>query len=419
MKRKVFIKMLKGKTIVLGISSSVSAYKDLELIKKLRDKGADVWVMMSENSTHLVDPKEFEEVSGNLVAFRQFAPGVDFRDYLKKDTDMSHISLADRADLMLLCPLTANSIGKIANGIADTLLTSTVMATNAPVIICPAMNVKMWYNPIMQENVRKLRQNGYEFVDPEKGILACGYEGMGRLAGFDKVIQKIELVLSRTKDLVGKNILVTAGATSEEIDPVRVITNKSSGKMGVYLAKEAAKRGAKVTLIRGQNSVEPSYFGIKDIKITTVDELYGEIKKNISDKHILIHAAAVSDFTVNNKADEKIKSSDELNLELTPTTKIFENIKKIKKDIFLVGFKAEHNISEEELVHRAFNLLKSADADLIVANDVGKPERGFDVETNEVIIVDKENNSDKISLADKRVIGNKVLDKVRDVIEKF
>jgi len=274
------------------------------------------------------------------------------------------------------------------------------------------MNVKMWQNPIMQENVKKLNSLGYEFVDPEKGILACGYEGVGRLATFEKVIEKLELVLSRASDLKGKKILVTAGATIEEIDPVRVITNKSSGKMGVYLAEEAAKRGAEVTLIRGKDSVEPMFFGINDIKINTVRDLFDKIKENLN-KDIMIHAAAVSDFTLNNKINEKIKSSQELHLELTPTTKIFEKIKSLNKNIFLVGFKAEYNVSEEDLINRSYDLLKSADADLIVANDIGKANTGFDVETNKVIIIDKEKNINNLKLADKRVIGNKVLDEIK------
>ncbi len=405
--------MLKEKNIVLGIASSISAYKDLELIKILKQKGANMDVLMSKNATKLVDPKEFEKASGNPVSFEQFVPGMDFRDYLKNDKEMKHISLADKADVILLCPCTANTISKIASGIADTLLCSTVMATQAPVIICPAMNVKMWQNPIMQENVKKLKNLGYEFVDPEKGILACGYEGVGRLATFDKVIEKTELVLGRRNDLKGKKILVTAGATIEEIDPVRVITNKSSGKMGVYLAEEAAKRGAEVTLIRGKDSVEPMFFGIKDITIYSVKDLFDKIKENLNNS-IMVHAAAVSDFTLNNKINEKLKSSQDLHLELTPTTKIFEKIKNINKNIFLVGFKAEYNVSEEELINRSHDLLKSADADLIVANDIGKANAGFDVETNKVIIIDKEKNINKISLADKRIIGNKVLDEIKN-----
>ncbi len=405
--------MMKNKNIVLGITASISAYKDLELIKTLKEKGANVFVVMSKNTTNLVDPKEFEEASGNEVLFEQFAPGVDFRAYLKKDENISHVSLADKADVFLICPATANTISKIAYGIADTLLCSSVIATNAPVIICPAMNVKMWYNPIMQENVKKLKKIGYEFVNPEKGILACGVEGIGRLATFDKVIEKIELVLERSSSLKGKRILVTAGATVEEIDPVRVITNKSSGKMGVYLAEEASKRGAEVTLIRGHNSVEPMYFGVKDIKTNTVEDMFEEIKKNIRGNDILVHAAAVSDFTFNGNKDEKIKSGQELHLELTPTTKILENIRKIKKDIFLIGFKAEYNVSEEELINRSYELLKSSGADLIVANDVGKKGRGFDVNTNEVFIVNKKKEVKHIELADKRTIAGRLLGEIK------
>lgn len=406
-------KMFKGKNIVLGIASSVSAYKDLELIRILREKGANVDVIMSPNATNLVDPKEFEDVSGNPVCVEQFAPGVDFRDYLKKDADMSHISLADKADVILLCPITANSIGKIASGIADTLITSTVMATNAPVIICPAMNVKMWYNPIMQENVTKLKDLGYEFVDPEKGILACGYEGIGRLASFDRVLEKLEIVLERSSDLSGKKILVTAGATIEEIDPVRVITNKSSGKQGVFLAEEAAKRGASVILIRGKHSVEPMRFGIKDIVVSSVADMQKAIEENISDKDIMIHTAAVSDFEVCNKNGDKIKSDSEVNLELTPTTKIFDKIKDMKKDIFLVGFKAECNLSEEELIDRAHKRLLKGNGDLVVANDVSLDGAGFDVDTNEVIIIDKDKNCVKVSKCSKRKVANKVLDEVK------
>lgn len=405
--------MLKNKNIVLGITSSVSAYKNLELIKILKEKGANVLVLMTKNATKLVDPEEFKKASGNDVSFEQFAPGVDFRAYLKKDVDMSHISLADKADAFLLCPCTANTIGKVASGIADTLLTSSVMATNAPVILCPAMNVKMWYNPVMQENVKKLKKLGYEFVDPEKGILACGYEGIGRLATFDKVIEKLELVLTRSTDFKGKKILVTAGATTEEIDPVRVITNKSSGKMGVYMAEEASKRGADVTLIRGQNSVDPMYFGIQDVKIVSVKDLMHEVNKHIKDNDIMIHTAAVSDFEVCNKHNNKIKSNAELNLELTPTTKIFDKIKELNKNIFLVGFKAEHNISQEELIERSFKRLKKANADLIIANDVGKKDRGFNVDTNEVSVIDKENQVKIIKLANKRIISNKVLDEIK------
>ncbi|MDP6139070.1 MAG: bifunctional phosphopantothenoylcysteine decarboxylase/phosphopantothenate--cysteine ligase CoaBC [Candidatus Woesearchaeota archaeon] len=402
---------LKNKNIVIGITSSIACYKVLELIKKLRKLRANVHVIMTKSATKLVDTKDFEKVSNNAVNIDLFNPNVDYKDYIKKNKSIRHISLADSADLVLICPATANIIGKIAYGIADDLLSTSIMATNAPVLICPAMNVKMWKNSILQENVDKLRKLRYEFIDPECGILACGYKGIGRLANLDRIVERIKATIERRSDLKGKKILVTAGATSEEIDPVRIITNKSSGKMGVYIAEEAFLRGADVTLIRGINSVEPNYH-FKDIKVNSVKDLFNTIKNNIKDKNVMIHAAAVSDFTINNKSKNKIKSNENLHLELTPTTKIFENIKKIKKNILLIGFKAEYNVVKKILVDRAYDLLKSANANIVVANDVGKKDVGFNTETNAVYIIYKNKKVKHLKLADKRIIGNKILDNI-------
>jgi phosphopantothenoylcysteine decarboxylase/phosphopantothenate--cysteine ligase len=403
--------MLKNKNIVIGISSSIACYKVLDLIKKLRKLKANVYVIMTKHATNLVDIKDFEKASDNKVSIDLFDKNVYYRYYIKKNKKIEHISLADTADLFLICPATANTIGKISHGIADDLLTSSLLATVAPIVICPAMNVKMWKNEFVQENVDSLRKKGFMFIDPEYGELACGYKGVGRLAKLDKILNMIITSINKKDSLKNKKILVTAGATIEEIDPVRVITNKSSGKMGVYIAEEAFLRGADVTLIRGLNSIEPKFL-LKDIKINSVKELFNEIKKNIKNNDVLIHAAAVSDFEVNNKNNEKIKSGQELHLELTPTTKILENIKKSNKNIFLIGFKAEFNVSEKELIKRAYGLLKSSKADLIIANDVGKKNRGFDVETNEVFIVNKDKKIDHIKLADKKIIASKVLDKI-------
>ena len=399
---------LKNKNIVIGISGSIACYKVLDLIKELRKLKSNVYVIMTENAAKMVSVSEFENVA-NEVRVNLFDPKFNYKDYIKKNKPIKHISFADIADLFLVCPATANTIAKISHGIADDLLTSSILATLAPVVICPAMNVKMWNNPLTQENVEKLRRLGYIFVDPEYGDLACGYKGIGRLANLDKIINRIVIIIIKKNSLKGKKILVTAGATIEEIDPVRVITNKSSGKMGAYIAEEACLRGADVTLIRGINSIEPK-LPLNDIKITSAEDLFNKIRKNIGDKDIIIHTAAVSDFEVNNKQNGKIKSNEELHLELTPTTKILENIKGIKKNIFLVGFKAEYNISEKELIKRAYELLKSADADLIIANDVGKKGRGFDVDTNEVFIVDKDRKVKYLSLNDKRIIGSEILD---------
>ena len=243
--------------------------------------------------------------------------------------------------------------------------------------------------------------------------MACGYKGVGRLADLRKITERIGLLLKQRNDLKGKRILVTAGATVEEIDPVRVITNKSSGKMGTSVAEQAFLRGADVILLRGHNSVESSY-NIKEEKFTTVNDLYNKIKNKIKNIDVLIHAAAVSDFTINNKKGTKIKSNKELYLELTPTTKIFEKLKKLNKKIFLAGFKAEHNVSEKRLVDSAYDILKKANADLVVANDVGKQGRGFDVDTNEVFVIDKNKKIEHIKLTDKRIVADKILDIIID-----
>ena len=410
------VSIFNNKTIVIGLTGGIACYKVLDLIKELRKLGAIVHVIMTEHSMHLVDIKDFEKASGNEVQTSLFHPKINYIEYIKKNKPIKHISLADIADLFLICPATANIIGKIANGIADDLLSTSIPATIAPVLICPAMNVKMWKNMIVQENVKKLRKLNYHFVEPEYGELACGYKGVGRLANLKRILDRIELLLKKRNDLKNKKILVTAGATLEEIDPVRIITNKSSGKMGISIAEQAFLRGADVILLRGYNSIESNY-NIMEEKFTTVNNLYNKIKKNIKNIDIVVHSAAVSDFTINNKKNAKIKSNKELHLELTPSTKIFEKLKKLNKKIFLVGFKAEHNVSDKKLIDSAYDILKKANADLVVANDVGKKGRGFDVDTNEVFAVDKNKNVKHIELADKRIVADKVLDMIVNKIK--
>lgn len=403
--------IFKNKNIVIGVTGGIACYKVLDLIKELRNLGSDVHVIMTEHAAHLIDIRDFENATGNEVQTSLFHSKINYIEYVKKNKPIKHISLADIADLFLICPATANIIGKIANGIADDLLSTSIAATIAPVLICPAMNVKMWNNPIVQENVKKLKKLSYHFVEPEYGDLACGYKGVGRLANLKKILDKSELLLKQRNDFNGKRILVTAGATIEEIDPVRIITNKSSGKMGASISEQAFLRGAEVIFLSGHNSVHPNY-NIKEEKFTTVNDLYDKIKKYIKNMDIVIHSAAVSDFAVGNKKNSKIESSKELHLELMPTTKIFEKLKKLNKKIFLVGFKAEHNVSEKKLIDSAFDILKKADADLVVANDVGKKGRGFDVETNEVFVVDKNRKVIHIGLSDKKIVADGILDVV-------
>ncbi len=392
------------KTIVIGITSSIACYKVIELVKKLK-KDFNVEVIITENACRLIDRKEFENVLGKEVHTSLFYKDWDYRDYLKRE-ESEHISLADMADIFLICPATANTIGKIANGIGDDLLTTSVMATDALVVICPAMNYKMWENRIVQENVGKLRREGYYFVGPEKGKLACGYSGVGRLANIDGIVKAVKDLVAKKGLLKGKKIIVTAGATVEEIDPVRVITNKSSGRMGIYIAEEACKMGADVTLIRGKTEVEP-IGRIKDVRVNSVGEMFDAIKKNVRRSNVIIHAAAVSDLSVDKKFNKKIKSNKKLLLELKPTIKIINEIKKFNKKIKLIGFKAEYNVSKKELVNSAKSLLKKANADFIVANDVGKGV--FGSEDNDVYIVGKGKKVEDIK-GSKRDIANKILD---------
>ncbi|HZX45138.1 MAG TPA: bifunctional phosphopantothenoylcysteine decarboxylase/phosphopantothenate--cysteine ligase CoaBC [Candidatus Nanoarchaeia archaeon] len=378
------------KTVVIGVTSSIACYKAAFLIKKL--KGFNIEVILTHNALNLIDKKEFEKVLGKKVHIDMFYPGWNYKDYIKR-AEMEHISLADKADLFLICPATANFIGKVANGIADDLLTTSVMATAAPVLICPAMNCKMWENRIVQGNVRKLAANGYYLVMPEKGKLACGYEGEGRLASLDVIEKEVRHIIENKDKLKGKRIIVTAGGTSEEIDPVRVITNKSSGKMGIYIAEEAAKMGASVTLIRGRTEVEP-FGNMKDIKVRSVSEMEKAIRKELRDNDLIIHAAAVSDFTVE-KTKGKISSGKGIVLTLKPTAKLIDSFKKANKKIKVIGFKAEHDVDKATLLSSAKKLLKSAD--LVVANDVSKGV--FGSEENDVYVVGK----DKVE----HIIGSK------------
>jgi len=391
------------KDIIVGVTSGIACYKVIDLVKELRN----VNVIMTERCLNLIDKKEFERASGNKVAVELFEEGKDYKDYLKKNRKIKHISLADKADIIVIAPATANIIGKIANGIADDLLTTTVIASNAPVLFCPSMNCKMWENRIVQENVLKLKREGYYFVEPEYGELACRYKGVGRLANVNKIKNEIMKILDNK--LKNRRIIVTAGGTSEEIDAVRVITNKSSGKMGIYIAEEAAKLGASVTLIRGRTSVEP-VGKVKDIRVESVDDMFDAIKDNIKDKDVIIHAAAVSDFTVDKKAG-KIKSGEkDLTLKLKKTKKIINDIKKLNGKIKLVGFKALYDVSSKELEDSAYSLLKKADCDIVVGNDVSKGV--FGSEDNDVLIVDFRKKVKHVK-GSKREIAQRILELIK------
>ena len=395
-------------TVALGITAGIAAFKILDLVRELK-KGYNVEVMMTSSSQQMVPKEEFEKVLGKKIRTEMFEKGFDYRKILEQ-REVEHISLSDTADIIVIAPATGNIIGKIANGIADDFLTTTIMAAQCPKVICPSMNCKMWCNPVVQENVKKLRKLGYYILGPEYGDLACGYEGQGRLIEVEKIKEIIVKLLKKRVLLKGKKVIVTAGATSEPIDAVRSITNKSSGKMGAALAEELSLRGADVFLLRAKNAAVPEVI-MKEETFETSRDLLNLIRKNIGQYDYIFHAAAVSDFKVK-KEDKKIKSGTEISLKLETNVKILDLLKNWNKKIKVIGFKAEYKVSDKELVKKAYDKLKESKADFIVANDVGREKVGFEHDTNEVYLVDKAGKAKKIGLKSKNKVAEEIINLV-------
>jgi len=396
------------KIAVLGVTSGIAAYKTLELVKLLKEKGIDVFVIMTQHATKMVNKKEFEKASGNNVYSDLFEEDFDYKRILKR-RKVDHIALADKADVMVIAPATANVIAKLANGIADDFLTTTVLAATCPIILCPSMNVYMWKNPIVKENVSKLRGHGFHIIEPTSGMLACGYEGEGRLADVLSVSNQIRNMLNYTQFLKGKKILVTVGGTVERIDDVRFIANKSSGKMGVAIAEECFMRGADVFLLRAYNAVRPRYL-IKEEEFYSAEDLFSLVKKHIENIDILFHVAAVSDFTVQNAYKGKLSSEKLATITLQPRAKIIDQIKKLNPKVKLVAFKAEYNLTESELINKAKEKILTWKADAVIANDVGKKDRGFGSDMNEVFIVLKNGETKKIKRDLKRNVAREIIE---------
>ena len=392
-------KMFKEKKIVLGITGGIAAYKAAELVRELVKLEARVDVIMTRNAMEFITPLTFQTLSGNPVHTELFN--------LIEESQIGHISLADRAEVLVIAPATANIIGKIAGGIADDLLTTVVMATRAPVLIAPAMNVHMWENPVCQRNIAALRSRGYHFIDPESGELACGYEGKGRLAEIPAILEEISALLA-PQDFRGEKVLVTAGPTEEPIDPVRLITNPSSGRMGFALARAARDRGAEVTLISGPTSLTPPR-RVKFIAIHTALQMREAVLQNLEDASILLMAAAVSDYRPRHTAAEKIKKTEEaeiLALERNPD--ILREAGRRKGSRTLVGFAAE----TEDLVQNARRKLEEKNLDLIVANDVSVPGAGFAVKTNIVKILERSGKIDELPIMTKEELADRILDRI-------
>jgi len=390
---------IRGKNIVLGVTGGIAAYKACELVRALVKEGASVEVVMTRNAMEFVTPLTLQTLSGNKVATRPFDP--------VWESEIGHISLADRADLVVIAPATASFVGKMATGIADSLLATLVLATLAPVIVCPAMNVNMYNNVAVQDNIRKLRDRGVSIVEPSEGFLACGWEGRGRLPETEDIMSEIEFALT-PKDMAGERVLVTAGATREHIDPVRFISNPSSGKMGYALAEEARMRGADVVLVSGKSPLPPPR-GVTLVSVESADDMYTAVMKHLDWSTLVIKAAAVGDYAPESKSAGKIKKTgDELTLKLKRTKDILKEIGEKKKQQIVVGFAAE----TEDLMTNAAIKLREKNADMIVANNVGAPGAGFESDTNEVHLLFASGAMEELPLAPKKEIAKIIFDRI-------
>jgi phosphopantothenoylcysteine decarboxylase/phosphopantothenate--cysteine ligase len=393
--------VLKGKKILLGVTGSIAAYKAAEIVSLLKKRGAEVFVIMTESATKFIQPLTFSTLSEN--------PVIDDLFSINNKMIVKHISLAEWADLILIAPATANIIGKIVNGIADDMLTTTVMAFKAKVIFAPAMNKNMITNPLYQQNVEKLTALGYEFIDSEYGRLACGETGEGRLANIEDIVDTIEHALNFKNDYQGKTVLVTASCTREPIDKVRFISNYSSGKMGFALAKIAWARGARVILITGPTFL-PAHKGITTISIESAEEMKKEVFKHFSKADIIISAAAVADFRPRKVFAGKIKKEKEEEplIELERTPDILYELGKKKGDKILVGFAAE----TENLANNALKKLKEKRLDLIVVNDISVKEAGFGSDKNRARIINSKGSARELPLMPKIDMAEKILDEI-------
>jgi len=383
--------------VIIGVTGGIACYKAVELVRLLVKDSLAVQVIMTRAAMEFVTPLTFQTLSGKPVATESFN--------LTQESEIGHINLADSADLFVIAPATANVIGKIAAGIADDLLTTVLMATQAPVLIAPAMNIHMYENPILQENIRKLRRIGYHFMEPAEGYLACGYEGKGRLPEPEKILEEIRSLL-RKKDLLGERFLITAGPSREPLDPVRYISNRSSGKMGYALARAAVRRGAGVVLVSGPSAIEPPS-AVRLIPVNTAAEMRRAVLEQFPECTAVIMAAAVADYRPVDASSKKLKRGKApLDIRLEPNPDILRELGRRKNGKLLVGFAAE----TEELIANATRKLHEKNLDLIVANDVTQAGGGFDGDTNIATIVDRSGASDSLSLMTKDELADRIYD---------
>ncbi len=392
--------MLNGKTIVLGVTGGIACFKAAALASMLKKQHADVQVIMTENATKFVTPLTFEQLTGNKALVDTFD-----RNFVHS---VEHIAVADRADFVLIAPATANVIAKLAHGLADDMLTTTVLACRCKKAIAPAMNTGMYENPVTQDNIALLRHYGWEIVEPATGHLACGSEGKGRLPEPEDLLEVVLHAVSHEKDLTGKRVLVTAGPTQEALDPVRYLTNHSSGRMGYAVAKAAARRGAEVTLVSGPTALKkPAY--VSTVDVVSAQDMFDAVTRFAPDADIIVKAAAVADYRPETVADNKLKKSDNaLSIPLARTKDILDALGKSKRPgQFLCGFSME----TENILENSRAKLKKKNLDMIAANNVKEPGAGFAVETNVLTLITKDGET-ALPLMSKDAAADALLDAI-------
>lgn len=394
--------MLKGKTIILGVTGSIAAYKIANLASMLIKQHAEVHVIMTKNACNFITPTTFETLTGNKCLVDTFDRNFEFQ--------VEHVSIAKKADLILVAPATANIIGKMAHGICDDMLTTTIFASRAQKLVAPAMNTGMWENPILQDNLKILEHYGFQIITPDAGRLACGDTGKGKMPSEDTLMQHILLQVCLPHDMQGKKVLISAGPTQESIDPVRYITNHSSGKMGYALAKMAKLRGADVTLVSGPVNVK-AFLGIQVVPVTSAADMYSEITQRSADAEIIIMCSAVADYKPATYTDHKVKKSDaDMSIPLTRTQDILKKLGEQKSENqVLVGFSME----TENLLENSRAKLTKKNADLICANSISSGETGFAVDTNKVTLISAQEMKE-LPLCSKEETANLILSYIQE-----
>lgn len=388
-----------SKSVLLGVTSSIAAYKSATIAHTLYKAGYNVDVIMSKNATEFITPLTFERLTNNKCIIDTFDRNFSY--------EVEHIALAKKADAVLIAPATANIIGKLANGIADDMLSTTVMACKCPVYIAPAMNTNMYENPVVQDNIKKLKKFGYKFIEPQSGLLACGDVGKGKMEEPEIIVQYIYRELECKKDMIGKKVIVTSGATMESIDPVRYITNHSTGKMGCAIAKQAMLRGADVTLIAANMTEKPPMF-VNVINVKSADEMFKAVKAEFESSDVVIKAAAVADYTPVVTYDNKVKKKDgDMSIALKRTEDILKYLGEHKKNQYLCGFSME----TENMLENSRAKLEKKNVDMIIANNLKVKGAGFGTDTNIVTIITKDKVYE-LPIMTKNEVADKILDEI-------